>query len=80
LTFSFSWRIKAIIIIIIVTVNYMVFKAQADWTFILPSEVPAKVLRHLPRNMPPRVLRSLISLQQHFSQQVAQLFRREFRQ
>jgi hypothetical protein len=30
------------------------FSAQADWTFILPSELPAKVLRQLPRKMPPR--------------------------
>jgi hypothetical protein len=34
--------------------NYRVFRAQADWTFILPSEFPAKELRHLPRKMPPR--------------------------
>jgi hypothetical protein len=33
---------------------YRVFRAQADWTFILPSELPAKDLRHLPRKMPPR--------------------------
>jgi hypothetical protein len=31
-----------------------VFREQADWTFILPSELPAKVLRHLPRKIPPR--------------------------
>jgi hypothetical protein len=31
---------------------YRVFKAQADWTFILPSELPTKELRHLPRKMP----------------------------
>jgi hypothetical protein len=30
-----------------------VFRTQADWTFILLSELPAKVLRHLPRKMPP---------------------------
>jgi hypothetical protein len=29
----------------------MVFRAQADWTFILPSELPAKELRHLLRKM-----------------------------
>jgi hypothetical protein len=34
--------------------NYRVFRAQADWTFILPLEFPAKELRHLPREMPPR--------------------------
>jgi hypothetical protein len=28
---------------------YRVFRALADWTFILPSELPAKELRHLPR-------------------------------
>jgi hypothetical protein len=31
---------------------YQVFRAQADWTFILPSELPAKELFHLPRKMP----------------------------
>jgi hypothetical protein len=29
-----------------------VFRAQADWTFILPSELSTKELRHLPRKMP----------------------------
>jgi hypothetical protein len=29
-----------------------VFKAQADWTLILPFELPAKELSHLPRKMP----------------------------
>jgi hypothetical protein len=29
-----------------------VFRAQADWTFILLSELPKKELRHLPRKMP----------------------------
>jgi hypothetical protein len=29
-----------------------VFRVQADWTFILLSELPVKVLRHLPRKMP----------------------------
>jgi hypothetical protein len=28
------------------------FTAQTDWTFILPSELPMKELRHLPRKMP----------------------------
>jgi hypothetical protein len=32
---------------------YLVFRAQADWAIILPSEFPAKELRHLPRKMPP---------------------------
>jgi hypothetical protein len=32
---------------------YRVFRAQADWTFILPSELPAKELRHLLRKLPP---------------------------
>jgi hypothetical protein len=27
------------------------FRAQADWTFILPSELPTKELCHLPRKM-----------------------------
>jgi hypothetical protein len=31
---------------------YQVFRAQADWTFILLSELPAKELLHLPRGMP----------------------------
>jgi hypothetical protein len=31
-----------------------VFRAQADWTFILPSELPTKELRHLQRKMPPQ--------------------------
>jgi hypothetical protein len=30
------------------------FRAQTDWTFILPSELPAKELRHLPRQMLPQ--------------------------
>jgi hypothetical protein len=34
--------------------SYQVFRAQADWTLILPSQFPAKELCHLPRNMPPR--------------------------
>jgi hypothetical protein len=34
--------------------KYRVFGAQADWTFILPSELHAKELHHLPRKMPPR--------------------------
>jgi hypothetical protein len=33
---------------------YRMFRAQADWTSILPLELPAKELRHLPRKMPPR--------------------------
>jgi hypothetical protein len=33
---------------------YWVFRAQADWAFILPSELPTKELRHLPRKMPPQ--------------------------
>jgi hypothetical protein len=33
---------------------YRVLRAQANWTFILPSEFPEKELCHLPRNMPPR--------------------------
>jgi hypothetical protein len=46
------------------------FRTQADWTFILPSGLPTKELRHLPRKMPPQtyhisqyvVLRGGISL------------------
>jgi hypothetical protein len=33
---------------------YWVFRAHADWTFILPSELSTKVLRRLPRKMPPQ--------------------------
>jgi hypothetical protein len=29
------------------------FREQADWTFILPSELPMKELRHLLRKIPP---------------------------
>jgi hypothetical protein len=31
-----------------------VFSAKASWIFILPSELPTKELRHLPRKMPPQ--------------------------
>jgi hypothetical protein len=31
-----------------------VFRAQADWTFILLSELPTKELRHLTTKMPPQ--------------------------
>jgi hypothetical protein len=34
--------------------KYRVFRTQVDWTFKLPSEFPAKELRHLSRKMPPR--------------------------
>jgi hypothetical protein len=47
----------------------MCIRAQADWIFILPSELPAKELRHLPRkNAAARhcVLRSLISLHNEY--------------
>jgi hypothetical protein len=37
---------------------YRVFRGQADWTFILPLELPAKALRHWPRKMPPRAEKS----------------------
>jgi hypothetical protein len=30
------------------------FRAQADWTFILPSELATKEQRHLPRKMAPQ--------------------------
>jgi hypothetical protein len=33
---------------------YRVFREQADWIFILPPELPAKELHHLPRKMPQR--------------------------
>jgi hypothetical protein len=37
---------------------YWVFRAQADWTFILPSELPTKEQRHLPRKMRPQAYRT----------------------
>jgi hypothetical protein len=40
--------------LLILICKYRVCRAQADWTFILPSELPAKQLRHLPRKMSPR--------------------------
>jgi hypothetical protein len=42
-----------------------VFREQADWTFILPWEFPAKELRHLPKKNAAaqhHMLGSLISL------------------
>jgi hypothetical protein len=35
-----------------------VLRAQADWTFILPSELPTKELRHLQRKMPLQAYRT----------------------
>jgi hypothetical protein len=35
-----------------------VFRAQADWTFTLPSELPTKELRHLLRKMLPQAHRT----------------------
>jgi hypothetical protein len=40
--------------ITVLVLYYRVFRAQADWTFILSSELPAKALRQLPRKMPAR--------------------------
>jgi hypothetical protein len=37
---------------------YRVFRAQADRTFILPSELPTKELCRLPRKMPPQTYQS----------------------
>jgi hypothetical protein len=36
------------------TLKYRLFRAQADWTFILLLEITSKALRHLPRKIPPR--------------------------
>jgi hypothetical protein len=59
-----------------------VFIAQADWTFILPSELPTKELCYLPRKMPQQAYQTsehavpresiFFSRQvvQHFSQEV----------
>jgi hypothetical protein len=47
-----TWQ--AMYALLFLTALYRVFRAQADWTFILPSEPPAEELRHLPRKMPPR--------------------------
>jgi hypothetical protein len=33
--------------------SYRVFREQADRTFIVESELPAKELRHTPRKIPP---------------------------
>jgi hypothetical protein len=33
---------------------YWVFRVQADWTIIIPYELPTKELRHLPRKVPPQ--------------------------
>jgi hypothetical protein len=35
-------------------VNTFYSRAQVDWTFILPSELPVKELHRLPRKMPPQ--------------------------
>jgi hypothetical protein len=62
--------------------KYWVFRAQADWTFILPSELPTKERRHLTRKMPPRAYQTSQYVVPHggnFSRQVAQHFRRKFR-
>jgi hypothetical protein len=37
---------------LMINANYQMFRAQADWTFILASELPKKDLRHLPRKIP----------------------------
>jgi hypothetical protein len=37
-----------------------VLRAQADWTFILPSELPAKVLRYSTRKMPPQASQNAV--------------------
>jgi hypothetical protein len=34
--------------------SYRVFRAQADWTSVLKSELSTKELCHLPRKMPPQ--------------------------
>jgi hypothetical protein len=33
---------------------YWAFRAHADWTLILPSELPTKVMRHLARKISPQ--------------------------
>jgi hypothetical protein len=60
---------------------YKVFRAQDDWTFILPSELAVKVLRHLPGKMQPRST-AYEKSDKHaaaFFSEVGQLFRRKFR-
>jgi hypothetical protein len=37
-----------------IELKFRVFKAQANWSFLLPSELPTNELRHLPRKMPPQ--------------------------
>jgi hypothetical protein len=39
-------------------VGVQTLRAQADWTFTLPSELPTKELHHLPRKMPPQAYRT----------------------
>jgi hypothetical protein len=58
------------------------FRAQADWTFILPPELPTKELRHLPRKNAAAGLSDFSvrdAARWYFSRQVAQLFRKTFR-
>jgi hypothetical protein len=43
--YDFVWYLLVACTILL----YRVFRAQADWTFILPSELPVKELRHLPK-------------------------------
>jgi hypothetical protein len=38
--------------------NTLYNRAQADWTFILPLELPTKELRQLPSKMPPQTYRT----------------------
>jgi hypothetical protein len=50
---------------VFISCRYRVFRAQADWIFIIPSELPVEELRHLPRKNAAaghHVLRSLIIL------------------
>jgi hypothetical protein len=61
---------------------YWVFRAQADWAFILPPELPMKELRHLAKKNAAAALSDFSvrgATRQHFSWQVAQQhFRRKF--
>jgi hypothetical protein len=37
-----------------ICILYWVFRAQADWIFILQSELPTKEMLQLPKKMPPQ--------------------------
>jgi hypothetical protein len=44
---------------------YWVFRAQADWACILPSELSTKELHHLPRKMLPQAYQTSLYVVPH---------------